>query len=118
MKPTLFNGLLFGCLIGGVAGLLRTPQTGKQNREKLKQYIEGTTEHVEDVSNKVSDLKDAVTELSNQSKQFSSTFMKEMNETVQSFTYEAEPRIRRMQDQTKKLQTDINDLSQSMGSDE
>lgn len=116
MKPTLFGGLLFGGLIGGMAGLLRTPRTGKENRETLKQYIEETTEHVEDVSSKVSDLKDAVTELSNESKTFSSTFMKEMNETVQSFTYEAEPRIRRMQDQAKKLQTDIQDLSQSVGS--
>ncbi|SFH71423.1 YtxH domain-containing protein [Pisciglobus halotolerans] len=117
MKLTFLKGLFVGSLVGGTIGLLKTPRSGKQNREAFKDYIDETTILVEDVSNKVNDLKGAITQLSNESQSFATTFTKEMNETAQAFTYEAEPRLRRIQEQTEKLTTDINDLNQAVSSD-
>lgn len=35
----MIGGILFGAVIGGIAGLLLAPQTGRENREALQERL-------------------------------------------------------------------------------
>lgn len=106
MKLGFINGILFGALAGGAYGLLKAPSSGEENRENMKSYLDDTTVLVQDVTDRVKDLKGAISDLTNESKYLASDFSKEMNDTVQAFSYEAEPRMRRIQEQANKLSQD------------
>ena len=114
MKIGLASGLVVGAIAGGVYGLLKTPRTGEQNREAMKSYIDDTTVLVQDVTEKVKDLKGAISELTNEGKNLATDFAKDMNETAQEFSYEVEPRMRRIQEQANKLNSDVQDMTESM----
>ncbi|MBM6613416.1 YtxH domain-containing protein [Desemzia sp. RIT804] len=114
MKIGLASGIVFGAIVGGAYGLLKTPRTGEQNREAMKSYLDDTTVLVQDVTDKVKDLKGAISELTNEGKTLATDFAKDMNETVQEFSYEVEPRMRRIQDQANKLNSDVQDMTESM----
>lgn len=101
-KKFLF-GLLVGSAAGAAVGLLTTPRTGKENQQMVKDYIDGTTDHVQDVSDKLKDLQSAVQNLTNEGKNFTTVFTKDMQQTVSNFTYEAEPRLRRIQQKAEVL---------------
>ena len=116
MKIGLASGLVVGAIAGGVYGLLKTPRTGEQNREAMKSYIDDTTVLVQDVTEKVKDLKGASSELTNEGKNMATDFAKDMNETAQEFSYEVEPRMRRIQQQADKLTSDIQGMSENLSS--
>lgn len=116
MKIGLASGLVVGAIAGGVYGLLKTPRTGEQNREAMKSYIDDTTVLVQDVTEKVKDLKGAISELTNEGKNMATDFAKDMNETAQEFSYEVEPRMRRIQQQADKLTSDIQGMSENLSS--
>lgn len=110
MKIGLASGLVFGAIAGGVYGLLKTPRTGEENRESMKNYLDDTTVLVQDVTDRVKDLKGAISELTNEGKNLATDFAKDMNETVQEFSYEVEPRMRRIQEQANKLNSDVQEM--------
>lgn len=116
MKIGLASGLVFGAVAGGVYGLLKTPRTGEENREAMKSYLDDTTVLVQDVTDRVKDLKGAISELTNEGKTLATDFAKDMNETVQEFSYEVEPRMRRIQDQANKLNSDVQEMTENMKS--
>lgn len=116
MKLGLGSGMLFGALVGGAYGLMKTPRKGTENREAMKSYLDDTTVLVQDVTDKVKDLKSAISELTNEGKSLATDFSKEMNETVQEFSYEAEPRLRRIQEQANKLNKDVQDVTEQFSS--
>lgn len=116
MKLGLKSGMLFGAIVGGVYGLIKTPRKGTENREAVKNYLDDTTVLVQDVTDKVKDLKGAISQLTNEGKSLATEFTKDMNETVQEFSNEAEPRIRRIQEQANKLNEDVQEVSEQFSS--
>lgn len=114
MKIGLASGLVFGAIAGGVYGLLKTPRTGEENRESMKNYLDDTTVLVQDVTDRVKDLKGAISELTNEGKNLATDFAKDMNETVQEFSYEVEPRMRRIQEQANKLNSDVQEMKENV----
>lgn len=109
---------IWGFLIGGIAGagygLLTAPRSGKENQELVKQYIDDTIYHVQDVSEKLKNLQQAVGTLSTEGKNMATVFTKDIQQTVNNFTYEAEPRIRRIQERVQVLSKDVQDASTSI----
>lgn len=114
MTMGFFKGIIFGSVVGGIYGLLKTPRSGKENREALLSYIDDTTVLVNEVSQSVNELKEAVSVLSNEGKAIVEEFTDEVTESVKDFSYEAEPRMRRITDSTEKLSEDIDALSQQL----
>lgn len=114
MKNHFILGLVTGLIAGGVYGLLKTPRSGKENQEMAKDYVDDATYHVDDVTEKVKELKDAISRLTNEGKTLATTFASDMDKTAKEFMYEAEPRMRRIQEKAEVLQKDVEDLSQTM----
>src|SRR5690625_3343223 len=90
-------GSLSGLVVGGIYGLIKTPRSGKENQDYLKDYIDETNRHVQDVTDKVNDLKHSISTLTNEAKFVQNEFMTDIQSTVSEFRYEAEPRLRRIQ---------------------
>ena len=114
MASKFIWGLLVGGTAGAAYGLLTTPRTGKENQEMLKNYIDGTTYHVQDVADKVGNLQSAVETLTEEAKQFSTVFSKDIEQTITNFTYEAEPRLQRIQDRAETLAQDVEVASKNI----
>jgi len=118
MAKKFMWGLLIGSVAGAAYGLLTTPRTGKENQQMMKDYIDGTTYHVQDVSEKLKNLQAAVHTLTEESKNLTTVFTEDVKQSVYSFTYEAHPRIRRIQQRAEVLSKDIQDaagnISESM----
>lgn len=51
----LFKGLLMGLAIGGVAGVLLAPKSGKQVRQDLKKAYKSTSK---DIAKRINDIED------------------------------------------------------------
>lgn len=110
----LLLGSLSGIVIGGIYGLINTPRSGRENQEMLKAYIDETTYHVQDVNDKVNDLKFAVSQLTAESKFVQEEFMSDIQKIASDFQYEAEPRIRRIQEKAEKIQKEVEETTQTV----
>lgn len=100
-------GSLSGIILGGTYGLLTTPRSGKENQEKLKNYIDDTTDHVKDVNDKVSVLKAAMQNLTDEGMKLQTEFITDIQALSNEYMYEAQPRIERIQRKTDKISKDI-----------
>ncbi|MGX7388245.1 YtxH domain-containing protein [Carnobacterium divergens] len=114
MAHPFFKGLLFGSIIGGVSTLLTNPRSGKENRDLALSYIDDTTLLVEDVSNSIHSLKGAITELSTEGLSLLNEFTEEMTDSVEEFTIQNEPRMRRIEEKATKLTADLEEFSELM----
>ena len=114
MAGKFIFGFLLGGAIGGAYGLLTTPATGKENQQHVKDYIDGTTYHVQDVTEKVKDLQSAIQTLTTEGKALATSFTKDMQQTVNNFTYEAEPRIQRIQEHADVLSRDVEQAAENI----
>jgi gas vesicle protein len=100
-------GSLSGIVLGGIYGLLKTPRSGKENQEVMKEYIDDTTYHVQDVSERVKDLKSAINNLTDEGKKLQEGFVQDVQKIADEYMYEAEPRLRRIQEKAEKMTKDI-----------
>ncbi|GEL67849.1 YtxH domain-containing protein [Marinilactibacillus psychrotolerans] len=100
-------GTLSGVVLGGVYGLLKTPRTGKENQDMLKNYIDDTTNHVKDVNEKVGDLKIAIQNLTDEGMKLQTEFMTDIQNLSNEYLYEAQPRVERIKRKADKINKDI-----------
>lgn len=114
MAKKFFWGLVTGGIAGAAYGLLTTPRSGKENQLFIKEYIQDTTDHVQDVSAKLTDLQGAVQTLAEEGRYFTTVFSKEMDQTISNFTYEAEPRLQRIQENADKLLKDAEAAGENL----
>lgn len=111
MAHSFFKGLLFGSLVGGVATLLTTPRSGKDNRDVLLSYVDDTTVLVDDVSSSLTNLKGAIHNLTTEGTALANEFSKDISDTVEEFTMQNEPRLRRIEEKSEKLKNDLEELA-------
>ncbi|WP_208559113.1 YtxH domain-containing protein [Marinilactibacillus kalidii] len=109
-------GSLSGIILGGTYGLLTTPRSGKENQEKLKNYVDDTTDHVKDVNDKVGDLKVALQNLTDEGVKLQIEFITDIQALSNEYMYEAQPRIERIQRKTDKISKDIEAATVSIKS--
>lgn len=112
MGYSFLKGLIVGSLVGGVTALLTTPRSGKENRDIILSYIDDTTVLVDDVSTSVQALKDAVQTLTTEGLGLVTEFSEEMADTVEEFTMQNQPRIRRIEEKAQKLTTDLEEIAE------
>lgn len=107
-------GSLSGLVAGGIYGLIKTPRSGKENQQALRNYADETSDHLQDVSDKVSDLKDSINQLKAEVSFVQNDVMDEMTLIAKEFQHEAEPRLRRIQEKTKKIQTEAQETTDNI----
>lgn len=106
MKHFIF-GTLSGVIVGGIYGLINTPRSGKDNQKALKNYADETTDYIQDISDNINDLQQSISQLKNEVSFVQNDVMDEMNLIAKEFQHEAEPRLRRIQEKTEKMQTEV-----------
>lgn len=107
-------GSISGVVLGGIYGLLKTPRSGKENQQMIKDYVDETTYHVQDVSDRVKDLKAAVNTLTAEGKKLQEEFAVDVQKIADEYMYEAEPRIRRIQEKADKMTKEIEATAENM----
>ena len=109
------EGVLWGALFGGIAGLMNAPQKGEYTRAKVKNYLQQATDDVDDVRYKVDNLSHAVSRLKNEGLQSLQEATTDIQESVQKFTQENQPRINRVQEKVSQLESTIQESSKDIG---
>ncbi|AXY26004.1 hypothetical protein CL176_08325 [Suicoccus acidiformans] len=107
------KGLFWGAAIGGLIGLLNAPRKGSQTRENFKAFIDQTTDDVNDVRYKVDNLSLAVQKLASEGSQSFKEASDGVRMSLKHFNEEAEPRIRRVKDQTEVLTEHLKEAQAS-----
>lgn len=100
-------GTLSGVVLGGVYGLLKTPRTGKENQNMLKDYIDDSTDQFKDMNDKVSDLKASIQNLTDEGMKLQNEFMTDIQQISNEYMYEAQPRLERIKRKTDKINKDL-----------
>lgn len=111
---SFMEGILFGTLVGGMLGLLNSPGSGKDNRQKAKAYLEDNTLAVEDLNESVQGLRKAIQSLTNEGLASVTTVTEDVAKSVESFTQQAQPRINRINDKLAVLTEDMEKVAASM----
>lgn len=110
---SFMEGIVFGAVVGGLLGLLNTPRSGKENREKAKAYLEDNTLAVEDLNESVQGLRKAIQSLTNEGLASVTTVSEEVTKSIESFTQQAQPRINRINDKLAVLTEDMEKVAAS-----
>lgn len=110
---SFMEGIVFGTVVGGLLGLLNTPRSGKENREKAKAYLEDNTLAVEDLNESVQGLRKAIQSLTNEGLASVTTVSEEVTKSIESFTQQAQPRINRINDKLAVLTEDMEKVAAS-----
>ncbi|CZQ91861.1 Hypothetical protein Tpal_1475 [Trichococcus palustris] len=102
------EGLLFGAVVGGLVALLNTPNNGKENREKIKEYLDDTTLAVADLNESLNGLRESVNTLTNQGLAVATQFTDDVTKSVENFTLSTQPRINRINESLNTLTEDMD----------
>ncbi len=103
------QGLFFGLGVGGLIGLLNTPNSGDENRRRLQVYINENKASVDDLSKDLKGLQQSLTDLSEQGIAVANTATKDLTHSVTEFAQKNQPRIKRVVDSVSKLTEDAQE---------
>lgn len=102
------EGILFGAVVGGLVALLSTPNNGKENREKIKEYLDDTSLAVADLNDSLNGLRESVNTLTNQGLAVATQFTDDVTKSVENFTLSTQPRINRINESINTLTEDMD----------
>ncbi|OYQ66407.1 YtxH domain-containing protein [Aerococcus sp. 1KP-2016] len=102
------SGILFGAIAGASYTLLKTPRTGSENRERLKNYFDDVTYAANDLTGSIAQAQTAVTDLAQQGLSSAKVARDEITLAVNDFNKTAAPRLSEIQKKVAKLQDDLN----------
>lgn len=104
------TGLVSGALVGGSVALLKNPNTGKRNRELVKEYTNNLTDAALDMQGSIAQAQNAVTDLAEQGMSSAKIARDDIQKAIQDFQNTATPQYNAMQ---KKINQTINDLEKA-----
>ncbi len=97
------KGLLFGSLVGGTAGLFFAPRSGNETRKKLKKEIDEAAELNEALDESLKNFQESLTAVKQTAEELLVPFLDETDKAVRDFQFQAEPRIKQIEQQIEKL---------------
>lgn len=112
MIKNFMNGLFWGSLAGAAAGLLFAPRSGNETREKLTRELNEAAELTQNLNTSLQNFKGALTEVKETTSSLLYPFISGTKQDVDDFTFQAEPRIKQIQEQLTKIQTELEELNQ------
>lgn len=99
-----------GALLGGSYVLLRTPRTGKENQEFVKQFYQDTKMNVEEVQGKASNVQASLNQLKVEVAKLQTGVMPELMHVADDFKVEAEVYSRRINDGVQEITDEFDDM--------
>lgn len=107
------KGLLIGTLVGGLCGLLTTKKTGPQRIQSLTDYLGSVAKASGEFQSSLVDVKEAISELTNELKTTAKSATDDINDAMQTFQFEAEPRIKQINAEVEDLTDSLNQIKPS-----
>lgn len=103
-------GLTAGLTGGIIAGLLTTKRSGEENRRYVKEYYEDVKRDAAVVEQDFNRLTSVIDQLRTEGIPLANQFVDEMGETVTTYQQDIEPRLRRIEDYSNKMQKNIDNF--------
>lgn len=101
---------LAGALIGGSYVLIRTPRTGKENQQFVKDFVQTTQDNLQNVSNQALSVEQAIQNLTTEVQNIQYTFIPEVMEIAEDFKTEAAISTRRINDEIHEINRELGNL--------
>lgn len=108
------QGLFWGAVFGGFAGLLNAPHKGEVTRTHVKNYLQQATDDVDDVRYKVDNLSHAIMRLKDEGLMSLKEATTDIQGAVEKFSQENQPRINRIQAKINQLESSIEEGTQAI----
>lgn len=105
-----------GALFGGSYVLLRTPRTGKENQEFVKQFYYDTKVNVEEVQDKASNVQASLSQLKVEVAKLQTGVMPELMHAADDFKVEAQVYSRRINDGIEEITDEFDDMQRRIES--
>lgn len=104
------KGLLFGSVVGAVGGLLFAPRSGKDTRQKFVDELEDWSDLKEDFTEKLDQFKESAAALQEAADMYIEPFIDGINQDIENFKFQAEPRLEQIQEQVEKIQSELPEM--------
>lgn len=101
------TGLVSGIAFGGGIALLKNPHTGKQNRERVKDYANNLSNAAKDMQGSIAQAQNAVTDLGKQGISSAKIARDEIGFAIQDFKRSAVPQFNEIQKKVTQLNNDL-----------
>ncbi|EFR30832.1 YtxH domain-containing protein [Eremococcus coleocola] len=108
------QGLFWGAIFGGIAGLMNAKQEGHKTRQELAGYINQASQDIDDIRFKFENLNLAIQRLTHEGQKVVEETSQELQTTLKHFQEENQPRLRRVQDKVETLTQNIEEQSQAI----
>ena len=105
-----------GALFGGSYVLLRTPRTGKENQEFVKQFYHDTKVNVEEVQNKASNVQASLNQLKVEVAKLQTGVLPELMHVADDFKVEAQVYSRRINDGVEEITDEFDEMQKRIDS--
>lgn len=109
---------LAGALIGGSYVLIRTPRTGKENQQFVKDFIQTTQDNLQNVSEQALNVEDAIRNLTTEVQNVQEVFVPEVLEIAEEFKTDAAISKRRIEDEMTEINRGLDNLNFSIDKSE
>ncbi len=110
MIKNFIKGLLFGSLLGGSLGLLFAPRSGNETRRKLAGELEEAAATQEDLNRSLQRFTTAAKETQSLTAAMIPELSKGLQQDIEAFKFQAEPRIARIKKQMQVLNEHVAQL--------
>lgn len=104
------KGILFGAVVGAASGLLFAPRSGKATRQKFVDELEDWSDLKDDFNDKLDQFKESAQALQATVDMYIEPFIDGINQDVENFMFQAEPRLDQIQEQVEKIQSELPKL--------
>lgn len=101
---------LAGALIGGSYVLIRTPRTGEENQQFVKDFIQTTQDNLHNVSEQALNVEQAIRNLTTEVQNVQETFIPDVIEIAEDFKIDAAISTRRINDELLEINRELGNL--------
>ena len=105
-----FKGLLFGSAVGGIAGLLFAPHSGKDTQQKIVDEIDDWKYIADDFNEKLDHFKTSLNDFQATVEETIPPFVEGINKDITNFQFQTEPRLEQIQEQLDKIQQELPEM--------
>ncbi|MDO4681116.1 MAG: YtxH domain-containing protein [Aerococcus sp.] len=109
-----WKGLLFGGSVFGALTLLKNPNTGETNREKLKDWAKETEMATRTLTQNLKGLQNSLQELTNQGNESLLEVQKSLASLTADFIDSSEPQMLRLKNSLDRLKADLQTTEEKM----
>lgn len=117
MLRKFIKGLAFGSVVGGALGLLYAPRSGNDSRQKLINDVDEATDLTYELSDSLKNLKLSVATLKTTAGEILPDFKEETKKSIETFQFQAGPRITEITKQVEKINQKIDPSKSSKHSE-